>query len=72
MIRAIILLAFLWFGCVVVLVTYADGLYLHEKAERERATARAMIYASLITVIVALLWWTSTLPPTTGGTWPEP
>ena len=72
MIRAIILLALLWLGCLAVLVGYTDTLCQFDKAERDRATNKAMKYAWFITVTVAVFWWLSTLPSSTGGTWPEP
>jgi len=48
MIRAIVMLAFLWFACLIVLLLRANGFYLPEKSEQGRATTRAMIYAPVV------------------------
>jgi len=74
MIHAIMLLAFLWLGCWSVLEGYAQELCLFDKAERQRATKKAMKFAWFITVVVALLWLFDTLHPSGAalGSWPEP
>src|SRR5262249_57687157 len=49
MIRAIVMPAFLWFACLIVLVLRAEGFHSPENAEQGRATTRAMTYASVVT-----------------------
>jgi len=73
-IRVLVLLAGVWFGCACMLVLYADGLRLYdEKYQPKEAMNRAMVYASIATAIVAFFWWLFTRQPSPGSEgWPQP
>jgi hypothetical protein len=70
-IRVIVLLVFVWFGCARMLVLHADGLRLYdEKYQRKEAMNKAMVFA---TAIVAFFWWLFTLPPSISSEgWSQP